>query len=408
MRKIAVCAALLVLASSVLDAQQNRLPEWQEGYLDIHCIATRCGDASFLVLPDGTTMLIDAGDMTKSSWDCHAVPDDSKSPAQWIVDYMETFAPQVAKTKGVDYMLLTHFHADHMGCKGAMKPGKYGTKVAGLSEVGDYVHFGKIVDRGYPSYDFPSKEKVESFNKGAMEPYHQFVDRQVSEGSKAEKFAVGSHSQFVLKYAPKKYDCDIWNIAANCERASAKGRKTVKMTSEGDDPMKFDENMFSCAVRLRYGSFSYFNGGDLSGNNYGPAKYPEFNRDYESQIAPLVGHVNVLKANHHGWKDTCNPYFMWTLAPDAVIVLASHIRHPWWETARRLVDPQLPGKRELYMTSDSGRELLGEELHKAFHPIGHIVVRVSPGGEKYKIYVLDAESRSRTIIESSDFISCGD
>lgn len=404
--RILFAALFAVLAQFSLQGQQNRLPAWQEGFLDIHCIATRCGDASFLVLPDGTTMLIDAGDMTKTKWDCHALPDESKTPAQWIVDYMETFCPQVAASKKVDYMLLTHFHSDHMGSNSALKPGKYGTPVAGLSEVGDYINFGKIVDRGYPDYDFPSKERVESFNKGGMEPYHQFVDRQVAGGAKAEKFAVGSHSQFVLKNAPKKYDFDIWNIAANCERASAKGKKTVRMYSKDEDPMKFDENMFSCAIRLRYGNFRYFNGGDLSGNNYGPAKYPDFNRDYESQIAPLVGRVNVLKANHHGWKDTCNPYFMWTLAPDAVVVLASHIRHPWWETARRLVDPQLPGKRELYMTSDSGRELLGEELYKNFHPTGHIVFRVYPGGEKYKIFVLDATSGSRTIIESSEEIIC--
>jgi len=407
MKRFIFPVALLALGALSLGAQNNTLPAWQEGCLDIHCIATRCGDASFLILPDGTTMLIDAGDMTKSSWDCHAVPNESKTPAQWIVDYMETFSPQVAASKKVDYMLLTHFHSDHMGNVKALKPGKYGTQVAGLSEVGDHITFGKIVDRAYPDYDFPSKEFIERVAKGEMESYRQFVDRQVASGTVGEKFAVGSHSQFVLKNNPKAYDFDIWNVAANCERASLKGKKTVKMYTSGEDPMKFDENMFSCALRLRYGAFSYFNGGDLSGNNYGPAKRPDFNRDYESQIAPLIGHVNVLKANHHGWKDTCNPYFMWTLAPDAVIVLASHIRHPWWETARRLVDPQLPGKRELYMTSDSGRELLGEELHKAFHPIGHIVVRVYPGGEKYKIFVLDAESESRTIIESSDFICCG-
>lgn len=35
---------------------------WQKGYLDIHFIHTGKGNASFMVFPDGTTLLYDAGD----------------------------------------------------------------------------------------------------------------------------------------------------------------------------------------------------------------------------------------------------------------------------------------------------------------------------------------------------------
>lgn len=39
------------------------LPDWEEGYMDIHHIATGKGDCVFVVMPDGTTMLQDAGDV---------------------------------------------------------------------------------------------------------------------------------------------------------------------------------------------------------------------------------------------------------------------------------------------------------------------------------------------------------
>ena len=40
------------------------LPKWQEGYLDIHHINSARGECTFYILPDGTTMLVDAGETT--------------------------------------------------------------------------------------------------------------------------------------------------------------------------------------------------------------------------------------------------------------------------------------------------------------------------------------------------------
>lgn len=402
MKRIAI-ALVSVLAALSAAAQVRHLPAWQEGCLDIHNIATKCGDCTFIVMPDGTTMLIDAGDMRKSSWDTHALPDDSRTPAEWIVNYIDKVAkPGAGK---IDYMLLTHFHADHMGNVKALSQGRHGYKVAGLSEVGEHLPFGKIVDRGWPDYAFPSAEYVEKSNKGFMPEYRKFVEYQVREGGAvAEKFAVGSKKQFQPVHDPASYKgrFEIFNVAGNASRATGKGRKTVKMYASSEDPLKFDENMFSCAIRLQYGKFVYFNGGDLSGNNYGPGKRPSHNRDYESQIADLVGPVTVLKADHHGWKDTCNPYFMWRLAPEAIVFQASHIRHPWWETVRRLIDPQLPGAREMYVTSDSGKVNIPDEFWQHLHAPGHVVIRVYPGGDSWQVFTLDALSGGYGVIEESE------
>ncbi|TWV96895.1 hypothetical protein [Chitinophaga pinensis] len=39
------------------------LDPWNKGNLDIHFINTGRGDCAFMIMPDGTTMLIDAGEL---------------------------------------------------------------------------------------------------------------------------------------------------------------------------------------------------------------------------------------------------------------------------------------------------------------------------------------------------------
>lgn len=56
-----VCAAFM--------AAQEQLPKWEKGYLDIHHINTGRGSCAFLILPDGTNMMIDAGDFDNEAFD---------------------------------------------------------------------------------------------------------------------------------------------------------------------------------------------------------------------------------------------------------------------------------------------------------------------------------------------------
>ena len=39
------------------------LPAWKEGYLDLHHINTGRGSSAYYIFPDGTTMLLDAGEI---------------------------------------------------------------------------------------------------------------------------------------------------------------------------------------------------------------------------------------------------------------------------------------------------------------------------------------------------------
>ena len=68
-RRFAVGTALLVVAlvtGSLAQSDPFRagdsLPAWTPGTLDIHQIVTGRGNAAFMMFPDGTTLLLDAGD----------------------------------------------------------------------------------------------------------------------------------------------------------------------------------------------------------------------------------------------------------------------------------------------------------------------------------------------------------
>ena len=403
MKKGTLSVLTLLCAALVCAAQPKQLPAWQEGWLDIHNIATGKGDATFLILPDGTTMLVDAGDMTGiAGWEVsHPLPYDGRTPGQWIAKYILDHSQGLPHPDKVDYFLLTHFHADHFGHASARRPGSnYG--LCGIMDVGEQIRFGKIVDRGWPSYDFPSWEHMLKQGQGIMEDYVKYVRWQVAHnGTRAERFQVGSSRQFVLKHKAKDYreSFCIKNIAANCTLAEGRGKKVRNLYTPEENPAEFDENMFSTVFRLDYGPFSYYNGGDLPGNNY-PTK-ATFNRDYESPVADILGHVTVMKADHHGTRDSSNPYFLWKTSPDVIVVQASETKHPWKDTFDRYLDPQHKGKGMVFVTSDAGRKLMGEERWAKLPPAGHVVIRVYEDGQKYQVFVLDAGSGDYRVLYSS-------
>src|SRR5688572_23549763 len=90
-----VVIALACVFPLMLKAQEvgNSLPAWKEGYLDVHHINTGHGVSAFCILPDGTTMLVDAGEMNPHSERINSArnakmhPDDSRPAHEWIAAY---------------------------------------------------------------------------------------------------------------------------------------------------------------------------------------------------------------------------------------------------------------------------------------------------------------------------------
>ncbi len=404
MRRLFLTLAVFAAAINGL-AAQDYLPKWQEGYMDIHTIATGRGDATFIVMPDGTTLMIDAGDNGKLKDPQH--PDTTKRAGEWQAVYMKKVMEDLPSKTKVDYALITHFHDDHMGCVRQMLPGNNGYGLSGITLVGEFVDFGTLIDRAYPDYDFPSEKKVNNANKGFMPEYHKFVEYKQAQGMKMEKFDVGALNQIKMLNNPKKYKktFEIRNLAANGEVWTGKGTDAIKQYK--GDPTLFDENVNSCAMVITYGDFRYFNGGDLSGGNWSIYKSDE--RDMETPVAKVCGNVDVIKANHHGYYDTCNGFFMNTLSPEVVIIDARSNNHPVPSTMTRMTDPLVwPDQGEFYITVDKAREKLSEELWAHFKPWGHIVVRVYEDGKQYQVFVLDPDKLDYPVKYVSEIKTAGE
>src|ERR1700688_4253807 len=120
-----VIAALSIpgtIFAQPVDMRDTTSIVWRQGYLDIHHIETGSGNCAFFVMPDGTTMLVDAGDigdrkLRKAGYPLTSTPpypNNSKTAGQWIVAYIKQVLPTI-KTPVIDYALITHYHDDHLG-----------------------------------------------------------------------------------------------------------------------------------------------------------------------------------------------------------------------------------------------------------------------------------------------------
>ncbi len=191
------------------------LPDWEDGYLDIHAINTGRGECQLLIFPDGTTMLIDAAGSLISP--THEIPpppqkpNSNVSPGLAITNYAKHFIKPASKK--LNYIMLSHFDPDHMGSYSSDLPtdptGKF--RMGGITEVGAKIPFDKIIDRGYPDYDFPTNMTSNS----RIANYIKFIDWAKTTGASAEQFDVGKNNQIVLQENPSKYtNFEIRNICS--------------------------------------------------------------------------------------------------------------------------------------------------------------------------------------------------
>ena len=390
-------SALLVSAC----CESSSLRPWKEGYLDIHQISTGRGNASFMILPDGTTMMVDMGDMGNVSHFKQeimpAVPSAEKSPAQWVAQYVRHFSQPLENEGKVDYMMITHYDSDHIGVLGE----------CGVSELDSLLHIEKLVDRGY---DYPTPEQAMSMNKWTLPGYLRTMEARAGRGLGYEKFVVGSDSQFALKHAPEKYaDFKIRNIYANGHLWTGEGLHARDLVpGEGEEYAKnlkaMNENRLSCTINISYGDFDYHNGGDIQGSS---ATSTRPWRNVEKFVGEFIGETDVVLANHHAYSDAMYEPFVKAVTPQVCILPVWDYYHPQPSTLSNMlrcgIDAEHPAARDSvsYVFSagivGSNRERLGDD-GQLIMPDGHIVVRVYEGGDRFQVFVLNDRSLDYEII----------
>ncbi len=403
----------LFVCQSAFKNETNKKPEgkafdkllpWKPGYLDIHHINTGAGDAAFFILPDGTSMLFDCGDMDAGNFNekykplkaSGLHPSDSLTAGQWIINYINQVFPEGSVPR-IDYALISHFHSDHYGLvRPGVKPsnsGKY--QLTGITEVGEYIPIKTLIDRNAPDYDYPVDLKTRYKENQTFQNYLKFIEYQSkTNGLKVEALKPGRSDQIILLNNAQKYpDFAVRNVKNNGSIWKGRGNDIFEYFSRDsvlNEKGNFNENPLSLAIKISYGKFDYFTGGDMTGlQGYGKPRW----FDVETPVANVVGEVEVTTLNHHGNRDATNENFVKALAPAVIVQQSWCSDHPGQEVYERLISKSLyQGGRDIFATNihDETKVTLGPWFTNAYRSMeGHIMIRVMPGGDEYYTFVLD-------------------
>ena len=367
-------------------------PGWSVGELDIHFIQTGVGEQTFFIFPDGTTMLIDCGDLYRQQFLPHIPrrPTAGRLGGDWVSRYVQ----RLVKERTLDYFVLTHWHGDHAG-NPQLRSEKTsdGRLVCGVTRFAEDFAIRHYFDHQYPRSGV-YRTGGENVTLDMMREWIPFMQRRC--GMEPHAFKIGALNQLrPLRDAAKCPRFEIRNLFSNC--AYWDGKSGVvdyapeyfrqNPNANGNIP----ENTLSLGIRLRYGDFSAYFGGDID--------YP----DHERRLAPIVGPVDVCKTNHHACPSSMGAAFcravraqaymtsIWSpnqVAHQNLVNMASRDLYP----GRRLIMPGfLPQiKREEY----AGRKFMDD-----FLPVqGHSVFKVAPGGATFDVFVLTDEDESMTVL----------
>jgi hypothetical protein len=254
--------------------------------------------------------------------------------------------------------------------------------MSSIADVDALLPIETVIDRGYPDYG-QAQPPANSYT----ETYLAYLKGRVANRRAVERAAVGSEGQIRIP------EVKVRSIAASgyCWTGIGEGSETHIHDLKGVPvPDRPGENVFSQAVRLTYGKFSYFSGGDLCFDTE-DGRLPWW--DTESPAVRVAGQTEVATADHHGYFDACGPEFVRALDAQAYIVQAWDVGHPGPAQMQRMVG-DWPGRKlhDVFVTDLIPANAV---MNRRFAPKlkgqnGHVVVRVAKGGDSYRIFVVDS------------------
>ncbi len=382
-------------------AATGPMEPWSKGLLDIHHIATGRGNCVLAIFPDGTSLMIDAGscaDTTEAVGP--ARPNDSRRPGEWLGRYALRHL-QPAPRQELDYFVLTHFHDDHMGALFTNSPSSrnHAYQLTGVTDVAELVPIRCLLDRGFPDYSYPAPSTYD-----ALVNYVKFARYASTHGTRVERFQAGSHQQIALQNDPSAFSSfAVQNLSANGEMWTGQGTQTVELfpdlssLSTADVPT---ENACSIALRLTFGKFRYYIGGDLTCfDRYGTARW----MDVESPVSRVTGPTSVAVLDHHGYYDATGRNFVRNMRARVYVIQTWHATHPALSVLDELYSPILsPGVHDVFATGIVQAAHLADARlsDKMLSQHGHVVIRVSQGGESFRVYVLDETNEEGNVIKT--------
>ena len=410
--------ALIAVACVPQDKVGDVMTPWQEGWFEIHSINTGRGECFFYILPDGTTLLVDAAGANPmdDELESHGYPLAPAKPSgditssQVIVDYIRHYLPAVSEGR-LDYAVLTHYHGDHMGIlTDDMEVNQEGGFViSGLTDVGSQIPIKVIYDRG-DLYDRPSKNSFSGATPKRYENYLKYIEwSSKTHGTERRSAVAGALDEIRMIHSSGAYaPFSVRTVASNGnvwdgkeDRSSISGMpSTEELMRIGKGKGCVAENILSVAHHFRYGEFDWFTGGDCQYIRRDQFEY----LDIEAPIAEVMGKVDGMKASHHSTKGTNSSELLDVLKPDFVIAGTWKDIHPNHATAKRFFKASPDVRFYTTNLTDGARTILSEngvDWTRFAGTQGHVVVKVAPGGDEYRILVLDDSNQEYRITQMS-------
>jgi competence protein ComEC len=206
--------------------------------LDIYFIDVEGGQSTLIVTPNKETLLIDAGWAGQGDFESRpGNPAIARDPGRIVA------AMRDAGVTRLDYLLVTHFHRDHIG---------------GIPELAQLVPIGTYIDHGsaYPPEDRAKPNLVDALDAAAYDDYLPVRSR-------------GRHLQ------PKPGDRlplkGVRAVVVSADRSivrralpEAGGRNAACAPTPKTTSYAGDENLRSTGIVLEFGKFRFLDVGDLN------------------------------------------------------------------------------------------------------------------------------------------------
>jgi competence protein ComEC len=274
--RVGKCGA--VVAFLALVVAWPRIAAAQRTTLDIYFIDVEGGQSTLVITPAGQTLLVDTGFPGSGGFAAVPVAANKARDANRILA-----AARAAGVNRIDYLLITHFHADHDG---------------GVPELAQLIPIRTFIDHESPG---PQAEERVAGTQAAFDRYARVRAKGMHLALKpGERIPLTGVETVVVSAAGETLRSPLPGAGAANPACGATAPAAQEPT----------ENPRSTGIHMRFGRFTFLDVGDLSGAPLFALACPK----------SLIGPTDVYLVAHHGGPDAADPATFAAFAPRVAIL----------------------------------------------------------------------------------------